>query len=182
MKGMMQDIDQDFLIHAIQESTSSVFVTMLEAEVEAGAPGGPAKELEGGVVSLVGLTGPWMGTGSFCCSPAVAGKISSRMFMTDAAVDPAAITDEVMDAVAEITNMIVGNIKHILEERLGPMAINIPTVVYGRNFHFKSLTGTTGITVPFLWDKDTIEVRLSIAPDKGTFSRPRTEAPALQAV
>lgn len=175
----MQEIDQDFLIHTILESTSAVFVTMLEAEVEAGAPSTDAGDTDGGVVSLVGLTGPWTGTGSFCCSPAVAGRISSKMFMTDPPVEGAAITDEVMDAVAEITNMIIGNIKHLLEERVGPMAINIPTVVYGRNFHYKSITGTAGISVPFVWDSDRIEVRLCVAPDKNT-SRMRSDSLVLQ--
>jgi chemotaxis protein CheX len=171
----MQDIDQDFLIHAILESTSAVFVTMLEADLEAGPPSTETGDADAGVVSLVGLTGPWTGTGSFCCSPTVAGRISSKMFMTDPPIEGAAITDEVMDAVAEITNMIVGNIKHLLEERVGPMAINIPTVVYGRNFAYRSITGATGLSIPFTWESDIIQVQLCIAPDKGNYSRTRQE-------
>ncbi|MCU1257719.1 MAG: putative chemotaxis protein CheX [Bryobacterales bacterium] len=154
---------------------------MLDSAVVPGPPG-LDEEIEGGLVSLVGLTGPWSGTGSFCCSPAVAGRLAARMLMMDPPPEEAAVTDEIMDAIAELTNMIVGNIKNFLEERVGPMAINIPTVVYGRNFQFKSLAGMTGISIPFAWESDRIEVRLCLAPtaEKSHFLRARAEAYFLQ--
>ena len=178
----MQVLDKDFLIQAIHDSTSAVFVMMLDSTVEPGLPGVGQAEVDGGLVSLVGLTGPWSGTGSFCCSPRVAARLSARMLMLEPLPDGDAITDEVMDAVAELTNMIVGNIKNVLEERLGPMAINIPTVVYGRNFRFKSLAGMTDISVPFAWGSDQIEIGLCIAPtaEKNSFARSKAEGLVLQ--
>jgi hypothetical protein len=43
---------------------------------------------------------------------------------------------------AELTNMIVGNVKTELECKLGPLGLSIPTVVYGRKVKTKT-AGTT---------------------------------------
>lgn len=181
IEKVMQPIDRDFLIQAISESTASVFGTMLDSEVIAGPVGTDGDEMEGGLVSLVGLTGPWSGSGSFCCTPGVAGRLYARLVM-DAHSESDAITDEIMDAMAELTNMIVGNIKTILEARVGPMAITIPMVVYGRNFQFKRVGGATGISIPFMWEGDRIEVRLCLgpAPERSHFIRARAESLILQ--
>jgi chemotaxis protein CheX len=178
----MLPIDQDFLIKAIVESTSSVFSMMLDSAVVPGPPGLDAEEVEGGLVSLVGITGAWSGTGSFCCTPGVAGRLYARLLLMDPPAESDAITDEIMDGMAELTNMIVGNIKLVLEERVGPMAINIPMVVYGRNFQFKRVGGTTGISIPFVWGRDRVEVRLFLAPaaEKSRFIRDRADSLILQ--
>src|SRR5579862_4312550 len=86
------------------------------------------------------------------------------MFMSEAATDPNAINDEVLDAVAELTNMVVGNIKNTLEYQIGPMAISIPSVIYGRNFHFKSLTGKVIASAAFRWNSEPLEVKVVLAP------------------
>ena len=44
-----------------------------------------------------------------------------------------------LDAVAEVTNMIIGNVKTVLESRLGAMGLSTPTVIYGRNFQTAQL-------------------------------------------
>jgi chemotaxis protein CheX len=86
------------------------------------------------------------------------------MFMSEPVADLTAINDEVLDAVAEVTNMVIGNIKNTLEHRLGSMAISIPSVIYGRNFHFKSLTGKVIASVAFRWDGEPLEVKVVLAP------------------
>src|SRR3546814_14068538 len=50
-----------------------------------------------------------------------------------------AVNDEVLDAMAEVTNMIIGNVKTALEERIGCMGLSIPTVIYGRNFTYRAV-------------------------------------------
>ena len=87
-----------------------------------------------GVVSLVGLAGNWTGTGSVACSPALACRICSQLLLTEVQ----AVNEEVLDAVAELTNMVIGSVKTDLEAHLGPLGISIPTVIYGRNFKTKS--------------------------------------------
>jgi chemotaxis protein CheX len=98
---------------------------MAEASVEHGGQGA-----DNGVAGLVGLAGLWQGTGCISCSAELACKLASHMMMTDYET----VGDDVLDAMGEIANMVVGNIKTSLEESLGPMGLSVPTVVYGRNF------------------------------------------------
>jgi len=155
-------LDQELVMQAIREATEEVFATMLGGTIdyESGARGDP----EGGLMALVGLTGNWSGAGTLSCSPALGNQAASTMFMSEPVTDPTAINDEVLDAVAELTNMVIGNIKNTLEHHLGPMAISIPSVVYGRNFHFRSLTGKMIASVSFRWNSEPLEVKIVLAP------------------
>jgi chemotaxis protein CheX len=121
-----------------------------------------------GVVSLIGLTGAWVGTGSISCTATFACQIASQLMMTD--YD--AVNDDVLDAVAEVTNMIIGNVKTALEERLGPMGLSIPTVIYGRNFSSRTLGKQTWTVVPFQAGTERLEVQLCLAPARDEV-RPR---------
>ena len=50
-----------------------------------------------------------------------------------------AVNEEVLDAVGELTNMIIGNVKTVAEAIVGPLNLSVPTVIYGRNFTSRSL-------------------------------------------
>jgi chemotaxis protein CheX len=150
------------IVKSLIESTVQVFSTMLgvdivcgEATIETGMP-----ESNEGVVSFIGLAGSWAGTGSVRCSPALACRICAQMLMCEAA----AVNEEVLDTVAELTNMIVGSVKTDLEKYLGPLGLSIPTVVYGRNFKTKSAGTTEWIVVRFQWDDETMVVKLCLEP------------------
>lgn len=155
-------LDQELIAQAIRVATDEVFSTMLGAAIE--PEEGSCGESEGGMMALVGLTGNWSGAGTFSCTPALANRAAAVMFMSDLAIDQTAINDEVLDAVAELTNMIVGNIKNTLEHQLGPIAISIPSVIYGRNFHFRSLTGKVSANIRFRWDGEPMEIKVVLAP------------------
>lgn len=175
-------IESVLLTEAIEKATHEVFDTMLGAEVCLVAA--PSSETsDAGVVSLVGLTGNWSGTGTFSCSPTTATMIAARMLMLDPAEASASIDDDVLDVVAELTNMVVGNIKHLLADALGEMAISIPTVVYGRNFRFKNFAGTSEETARFAWDGHHFEVKICLAPtfERNSSVRERLSAPAFSA-
>jgi chemotaxis protein CheX len=75
-----------------------------------------------------------------------------------------AVNEEVLDAVAELTNMIVGSVKTELEHHLGPLGLSIPTVVYGRNFKTKSAGNAQWIVGRFRWDDDILVVSLCLEP------------------
>ena len=64
------------------------------------------------------------------------------------------VTDEVLDAVAELTNMIIGNLKTALEEHLGPMGLSIPTVIHGRNFTSRTVGTQDWTIVPFRMESE----------------------------
>jgi len=117
------------------------------------------------VVSLIGIAGTWAGTGSITCSPALACRICSQLLMTESS----AVDEDVLDAVAELTNMVVGNVKTDLESHLGPLGLSIPTVVFGRNFRTKSAGHAEWIVVKFLWEDEPLVVKLCLAPsDRAT--------------
>jgi len=174
----MQDEE---IIQEIRNATEGVLSTMLgieirhgEAYTEQGAPG-PTD----GVVTLIGLAGRWIGTGSVSCSATMACKLAGQFLMTNFE----AVTEEVLDAIAELTNMIIGNVKTAMEERLGPMGLSIPTVVFGRNFSTRSVHKKTWTVVPFFWEEGHFDVQVCLAPNSDQASSPRpgyTELHAIQ--
>jgi chemotaxis protein CheX len=100
-----------------------VFATMLGVEVTPGKPYVQKKVPASaeGVMSMIGLAGPWTGAGSIVCSAECACKLASFLLMTEYP----AVNDEVLDAVAELTNMIIGSFKTLIEPRTGPLGLSI---------------------------------------------------------
>jgi chemotaxis protein CheX len=161
---------EELVISAIRTATCEVFSTMLGAEVSPGEafPEKRATAPVDGVVSLIGLAGPWIGTGSISCSPSLACKLSEMLLMAEFE----SVNDEVLDAVAELTNMIIGNVKTIVEEKLGPMALSIPTVVFGRNFTARSAGSEEWTVVPFQLPDGRLDVKLCLAPAQSIAHHP----------
>ncbi len=157
-------IDEDVLIRSVVDATSEVFATMLDMKVEFAGMAADAEASGSGLISLVGITGDWGGSGVFCCSPRFAAIVCGRMLGSE--VDPAnpVINEEVLDVVAELTNMMVGNIKNGLEPITGPLAISVPTVIHGRNFQFRNAAGLKGASLRFEGEDEQFEVRIALAP------------------
>ena len=156
----LHDSIAEFLIR----SAKDVFSTMLGGELSCGevTVETTASEPNDGVVSFIGIAGSWAGTGSLTCSPAMACRICTAMLMTEAP----SVNEDVLDAVAEITNMIIGSVKTDLEGELGPLGLSIPTVVFGRNFKTRSAGTTEWIHVRFLWDEDPLLIKMCLAPSE----------------
>lgn len=162
---------------AIRNSAREVFTTMLGVEIGGGDSSVEAStpEANDGVVALIGIAGPWTGTGSLSCSPQLACRICAHMLMTESS----SVNEEVLDAVAELTNMIVGGAKTALEAEVGPLGLSIPTVVYGRNFRTKSAIHSEWVIVRFSWEGEILEVRLCLARnEKGGTLGAHMPAPA----
>lgn len=158
-----EGLTQAELAESIKACTQAVFGTMLNLEL---APGEVFVEKDekapaSGVVSIIGLAGVWVGSGSISCSAVFACKIASHLLLTE--YD--AVDEDVLDAVAEVTNMIIGNVKTGLEERLGPMGLSTPTVIYGRNFQTRGARNQEWTVVPFLLDGERLCVQVCIAPN-----------------
>ena len=152
----------EIILKSITESTLQVFSTMLGVDIACGETGVKAgmPESNEGVVSFIGVAGAWAGTGSVSCSPAMACRVCAEMLMCEAS----AVNEEVLDTVAELTNMIVGSVKTELEKHLGPLGLSIPTVVYGRNFKTKSAGNAEWVMVRFQWDDESMLVKLCLEP------------------
>jgi len=155
---------ENLIVASIARSTSEVFSTMLDAHVDfdAAAIESRSPEANDGVVSFIGLAGSWAGAGSLVCSPAMACRICAQMLLTE----QTAVNDEVLDAVAELTNMIVGGVKTHLESHLGPLGLSLPTIVYGKNFRTKSVGSAEWIVAPFHWEDETLIVKMCLAPSE----------------
>lgn len=145
-------------------ATREVFSTMLGMDIHPEPPylertPPPASQ---GLVSLIGLTGDWLGAGSICCSGEFACRMASQMLTT---VAPA-VNEEVLDAVGEITNMIVGSFKTAMEDCLGHLWMSLPTVIFGRNFIARSMSNNQWNVAPFSCDGALLEVKIHLAPNR----------------
>lgn len=160
---MAETIDLDFLIEAVKSTTRDVFSTMLmmEAEPQPILPGKGVPGPTDGVVGIIGIAGTWVGTGIIICTPELACQASSSMLMCEYAT----VNDDVLDAMGEITNMIIGNIKTMLEDRYGSMGISVPTVVYGRNFATRTVSRGEWVIVSFKVAGQVLQVHINLAPN-----------------
>ena len=159
------------MVTAITTSTQEVFYMMLGIDVTAGEPFvDDTAGAESGVLALLGLAGAWVGTGSISCSASIACRIASQMLMAECP----SVNDDVLDAVAEVANMVIGNVKTKLEETLGPLALSTPTVIYGRNFQTRRVGGREWVSVPFPCDGGSINVQICLAEaqENATVLRP----------
>jgi chemotaxis protein CheX len=158
-------IQTDVIVKQIASITQNVFQTMIGLEVMPGQhvvdrnPPGPSS----GIISVIGLAGTWIGTGSICCSGEFGCKISSQMLM----VPYTEVNEDVLDAVSELTNMIIGNFKTAAESELGPLGLSIPTVIYGYSFCARSAGKEEWIIVPFTCEGEAFEVRVCLTPNRG---------------
>jgi chemotaxis protein CheX len=162
------------LIPVMLAATQDVFSTMLNLPLEHVPPreehADPAPF--DGVVALVGVAGDWVGTGRISCSAKFACEIASALLMSPP-FD--AVNEEVLDAVAEVSNMIIGSVKTFLEETLGSMALSIPTVVFGRNYQTRSAKVLQWTVVPFRSNDEIMEVRFCLMPGSAHHPMPHLE-------
>jgi chemotaxis protein CheX len=150
------------IIQATHSATSEVFSTMLGLEIEpAEAHSDRASpSINDGVMAFVGIAGPWVGTGIISCSAECACYLCEAFLMTEAH----AVNEEVLDAVGEVANMVIGNFKTAAEAVVGPLGLTVPTVIYGKNFTSRNLGNNDWIVMPFHIGAHVLEVRILFAP------------------
>lgn len=156
---------------AICSATTEVFTTMLDLEISSGEiqEDSAASSRASGIVALLGMAGEWVGNGRVCCSPDFGCKMASQLLMQSYE----AVNEDVLDAIGEVANMIIGNVKNALEERLGTLSLSTPTVIYGHNFEARSVGIRERITLNFISGSAQLQVQISISPatSKATPSR-----------
>ena len=165
---MAAEISRDELVEMMRAATESVFSMMLGIPVEAAAAyeEGPVSEELDGVISLVTLGGPMVGAGRISCSAKLACEIASALMMSS--YD--GVNDEVLDAMGELGNMIVGNVKTTVEDKVGAMVLGIPTVVYGRNYRARSGGSHAWTVLPFTCNEQKLEIRSFLVPARESSS------------
>ena len=125
-------MQEKLAIEAIQAATVRVFATMLAKDVECDTPHLEAEQMEAaeGVIAQISVVGASSITCLICCSADLACTIAALLLMQDYAE----MDGEVLDAIAEIANMILGTVKTDLDADLGEVRLSIPTVTYGKDF------------------------------------------------
>jgi chemotaxis protein CheX len=157
-------ISEDTIVKFVRAAAAEVFSTMLGLEIEPGSAkvDQSAPRVADGVLAFVGMAGQWTGAGVISCSAEFACRICNQLLMTEAP----SVNEEVLDAVGEVANMIIGNFKTMVEEHVGPLGLSIPTVIYGRNFTSRSLGTNSSIVLPFSCDGESIEIRCCLAASR----------------
>jgi chemotaxis protein CheX len=157
-------IDEKTIVEFVRASAADVFSTMLGMEIESRPERTDqnAPTVSDGVMAFVGMAGAWTGSGVISCSAAFACQICNQLLMSE----NSSVNEEVLDAVGEVANMIIGNFKTMVEEQLGPMGLSIPTVIYGRNFTSRSLGTNNWIVLPFACGDEAIDIRCCLTPAK----------------
>ena len=155
-----ENIQDAKIVEMARAATQEVFQTMLSMDVEpleAYTEQGASESFDG-IVSLLGIAGAWTGTGSIYCGSELAMQVASTMFLSE----EISVNQEVLDAMAELANMIVGNVKSMLEGELGALGLSIPTVIYGRNYRALSGGNRQRIVIPFQCNGHRFEVKICL--------------------
>lgn len=161
----METITQQDVEQAVSQASREVFETMLNLPLEI-EPSVMHTHIEPetfhGVVALVGVAGSWTGTGHMSCSAPFAQRLAGSLLMTEYE----SVNEEVLDAVAEVANMIVGNVKTIFEEKLGPLGLTVPTVIFGRNYHTRSAGVKDWVLVRLRSGEESMDINFCLMPSR----------------
>jgi chemotaxis protein CheX len=161
---MIDRLSSEEIASAVRTAAHELFSTMLQLPLQEGVSYDETAEPESldGVVALVGIAGSWTGTGRIECSPRFACRLAGAMLMQPYE----AVNEDVLDAVAEVSNMIIGNVKNIFEDKLGPLALSVPTVIFGRNYRTHSSGLPKWTVVPFQTGEDSWTISFCVIPTK----------------
>jgi chemotaxis protein CheX len=129
---------------ALLEGTKEVFETMVFMalnEVEEEMPGSEEVTLLGTIT----FTGSIQGCLSLCCGLSGAQAVAANMLCMDSPDELSG--EDVVDAIGEIANMVMGSVKTRIQDQIQDIAISIPSVVQGRELCTCLSDGTVRVAV-----------------------------------
>lgn len=151
-------LKQRMIAHLVK-ATEEVFATMVFEQVSLGTPiEGDALRPASNVVAQVGFTGATNGLVAFYSTLETAREIAGAMLM----MEPAQISDELPDAIGEISNMIAGAFRSQMTSDGYPCAISIPTVTTGSDFYTKPFSAGQRVLCPFRFRTREVFVELIV--------------------
>jgi chemotaxis protein CheX len=165
------------VLSVVRDTTSHVFSTMLGLHVtQTGAKVESRATIPTeGIVAMVGMAGAVSGNGCVCFSKNFACQTASRFFMAEYEE----VDDDVLDAAAELSNMIIGGLKTSLEDQLGPMGLSVPTVVFGDKYVTRSPSLGQRMVLTFLCEelKEEFSILICLIPasQRGSYLRELAE-------
>ena len=116
-------------LQALKDSTLHAFQVMTGLDATLGpeflqeTPSSAQRSISG----VIGWGGEW--TGIFDCSPEFATMLANLMLGTEHTT----LSEDSLDAIAEMTNIIFGGMKSTIEASLGHMNLSTPTVIFGNH-------------------------------------------------
>jgi chemotaxis protein CheX len=133
-------------INPFLEGTLDVIKTMASITAEAGKPYLKKSNVAAGDVSgIIGITGDATGSLAISFTEACICEIVNSML----GESHTSINTEIIDAVGELTNMISGSARNLMEKQGIKAFAAIPTVVYGKNHTITAIYNVPSIIIPF---------------------------------
>ena len=147
-------------INPFLSGTMNVLKTMAFVEVRPGKPFLKKDHVaQGDVTGIIGLTGSATGSLSVTFNFELIQMIMRNMLGEEVTE----VTNDVRDAVGELTNMISGDARRLLQQEGLTLTAAIPTIVAGRGHTIKHVISGPIIIIPFESDeggKASVEVSL----------------------
>jgi chemotaxis protein CheX len=142
-------------INPFLRSLVNTFQTMLGCEARRGSIGLVEQGARHYPISgVIGLSGNAVGVVVINISEEVALRADSTLLMTEFTE----VTDDVVDAVGELANVVAGQAKAELEEF--NLSVSLPSVIMGVNHEIRFTSGADAISVPY--DTDFGPLRLEV--------------------
>ena len=116
------DVYRDDLVRVV----GSVFQTMIDLDIA--VSDASWTHSPGTITAAVHFAGDWQGAALIECGASQACHFASRFTGIEM---PAAIDDDVRDAMGELANMVAGNLKSVLPHGVG---LSMPSVVEGSDY------------------------------------------------
>jgi len=146
----------------LSAATQDLFSSMLGIEVELRAEHEDEGDPFDGVLSLIGITGRVVGTGALMCSDAAACDLSARFLMTEFP----SVDEQVLDSIGEITNMIVGGFKNLLEAQFGRLQMSIPSVIHGCSISTHKIKADAAVALRCIYAEGEIRLKIGLAASR----------------
>lgn len=137
-------------------ATREVFEMMLGCKLAAQ----PEIAVDGSfdITGMVGLAGQMCGVLTVRCTAKSAVLMASKMLGTE----PAAGSQDVLDALGEICNMVAGNFKNKVAGMGDGCMLSVPTVITGNDYSLHSLADSGALEVNLLFESMPIAITLQI--------------------
>lgn len=153
---LAQDLSSDVLITAAKD----VFETMVFMDLQPLAEG-KHRDDDNVVLGTITFNGSVQGCFGLHCVPEGAKAIAQSML--GMSPDEELSRADIQDAVGEVANMVMGNLKTLIADIFGDMQISVPTVIWGQHvghdigedarklYVGATLNGNHPIELSFLW-------------------------------
>lgn len=149
-------------INPFIDAVTNVFTTMLDLQPQR-LPlklSSKAEEPASGesLSSIIGISGQIHGVVALRFPPETVMQFAARLLGSECTT----VNEEVIDAAAELANMVAGNAKAQFDFE-PPLDLGLPTVVQGAGYRLKYPSGSTWLQVPFKSDAGNFLMEVSYA-------------------